>query len=209
VAERRRGVLGATVLGAAVLVGMLVAGCAKAEVTGAELTGTPIQNAWAVPTTTLHDTNGAPYSFGEQTDKPLTLVFFGYTRCPDICGQVMANITQALHRLDEDDRAKVDVVFVTTDPARDDAEALDRYLGAYDPSYTGLTGPLADIRRVAEGFHVHLEKGTRLPSGGYEVVHDDHVFAVDADDEVPILWQRETSGATLAHDLDLLLHPEA
>jgi protein SCO1/2 len=203
VAERRRGGWAAALLATVVL----LTGCGQTENTGPGLTGTPIQNAWAVPATPLRDTAGAPYSFREQTDKPLTLVFFGYTNCPDICSIVMANITSALARLD-DDRDKVDVVFVTTDPARDDAEALERYLGAFDESYTGLTGSLAEIKKVAEAFHVHLEKGIKLPSGGYEVVHDDHVFAVDAQDEVPVLWQRETQPKYLANDIDLLLHPE-
>ena len=52
-------------------------------------------------TVPLTDTDGAPYSLAAQTDKPLTLLFFGYTNCPDICQMVMANIASALARLDE------------------------------------------------------------------------------------------------------------
>jgi protein SCO1 len=197
-------------IAAGLLSGLLLAGlagCAKADLADEGFNGSEVKNAWAVPLTLLEDTEGAAYSFAEQTTKPLTLVFFGYTNCPDICSMVMANITSALTRLDADDQAKVDVVFVTTDPARDDAAALTRYLRAFDDGYTGLTGSLADIEEVAKAFHVFLEKGTKLPSGGYEVVHDDHVFAVNVDDEVPLLWNRDTPPAQLAADLDLLLHP--
>ena len=204
-ADRRLVRLAAGLLAGALLAGL--AGCSKADLAEEGFNGSEVTNAWAVPLTPLEDTEGATYSFTEQTTKPLTLVFFGYTNCPDICSMVMANITSALARLDEDDQEQIDVVFVTTDPARDDAAALTRYLAAFDERYTGLTGSLADIKAVAKDFHVFLEKGIKLPSGGYEVVHDDHVFAVNADDEVPLLWNRDTQPAQLAADLDLLLHP--
>ncbi len=167
--------------------------------------GTEVKNAWSAPATQLRTTDDAAYSFTEQTTKPLTLVFFGYTNCPDICSRVMATITAALARLDEDDRGRVDVAFVTTDPARDDAKALERYLGAYDEDYIGLTTTMQSLTAVAKGFYVYFEKGRKLPGGGYELIHEDRVFLVDSEDEVPLFWQKETTDAQLAADLQLLL----
>ena len=64
-------------------------------------------------------------TFGlRNADNDLTLVFFGYTHCPDICGIVMSTVASALNRLDAADRSRVDMVFVTTDPARDDVATL-------------------------------------------------------------------------------------
>lgn len=202
-AERRLAVALAGVL-------LAVTGCASAsdDAGEGELRGSPINDPWPAPATELRDAGGAAYSFTEQTDKPLTLVFFGYTNCPEICSQVMANVTTALVRLDEDQRQDVEVVFVTTDPARDDAASLTRYLGAFDEDYVGLTGDLADIEQVAQDFHVFFAEGRRLRSGGYDVLHDDHVFVVDAADEIPLFWRRTVAPADIAADLQTLLEKD-
>ena len=110
---------------------LLLSGCASGSSEGAEhggLHGTTLKNPFEAPTVPLTDTDGAPYSLAAQTDKPLTLLFFGYTNCPDVCQMVMANIASALARLDEGQRSDVDVVFVTTDPSRDTEKVLRDYL---------------------------------------------------------------------------------
>lgn len=148
---------------------------------------------------------GTPYSLTEDTDADLTLVFFGYSNCPDICQMVLANIANALARLDEADRERVQVLFVTTDPARDDVATLRTYLERFDPGFVGITGDLASLQTAAQSFHVYFEEGVRLASGGYDVTHNDQVNAVDADDTVPMLWMRDTSPHDLAVDLATLL----
>ncbi len=80
----------------------------------------------------LTDTDGQPYSLVDDDTKPLTLVFFGYTHCPDICPMVLSNLASALTRLDDDDKSNVQVVFVTTDPSRDTPEVLRHYLDRYN-----------------------------------------------------------------------------
>ena len=171
--------------------------------------GSRPSTAYAAPATALRDTDGAAYSLTEQTTKPVTLVFFGFTNCPDICNLVMANITSGLLRLDEQDREKVDVVFVTTDPARDDEPALRRYLDAFNDRFIGLTGSLDDIVDIGTAFKVYMKREPKLPTGGYNVSHTTHFFAVDAHDQVPVLWSADTTPAQLADDLHLLLHPQS
>jgi protein SCO1/2 len=158
-----------------------------------------------VPATTLTDTEGKPFSLTEDTDKRLTLVFFGYTHCPDICQVVMSTLASALTRLDEQDRDRVDVVFVTTDPARDDPQTLRTYLDRFDPSFIGLTGDLDTIVDIGKPLAVAVEQGQRLPSGGYEVTHSTQVTAIDEQDRVPILWTQGTSSAAFADDIHRLL----
>jgi protein SCO1 len=170
--------------------------------------GSQPSTAYAVPGTQLRDADGAAYSLVEQTTKPVTLVFFGFTNCPDICNLVMANIASGLLRLDEDDRDDVDVVFVTTDPARDDGPTLRRYLDAFNDRFIGLTGPLDDIVDIGEAFHVFMKREPKLPTGGYNVSHTTHYFAVDGNDQVPVLWSADTTPAQLAADLHKLLHPQ-
>lgn len=173
-----------------------------------ELTGTVLDPPFEVSSVPLVDTAGQPYSLVGDTDKDLTLVFFGYTRCPDICGQVMATLAGTLSRLDDEQKADLDVVFVTTDPARDNEAVVRDYVEAFDPSIVGLTGTLDDIVEVARSMAVAVDQGEKLPSGGYEVTHGTRVLAIDDVDDTTMMWDQDVSQAQLAHDVTLLLSGE-
>ena len=191
---------------------LLATGCASGEsATGHDhqgMSGTRIKNPFDAPATPLTDTDGAAYSLADDTDKPLTLLFFGYTHCPDICQMVMANITSALARLDESDRSKVDVVFVTTDPSRDDGKTLRSYLERFGDGMIGLTGDLDTIVGIGKAFGVYMEHEDKLATGGYDVSHSTNVFAIDENDQAPVTWGAQTSPATLAEDITTFLHQE-
>ncbi len=161
--------------------------------------GVRLDDPYVVPDIPLTDTDGQPYSIATD-DTPLQLVFFGYTNCPDICQIVMSTVASALTRLEPDLRERVSVVFVTTDPARDDEKALRAYLDRLDPTFTGLTGPLPKIVELATAMKVFLEKGQKLPSGGYEVDHSTYVFGV-TDGGARLVWTQGTSPAQLAEDI--------
>ena len=110
-------------------------------------------------------------------------------------------------RLEEDDLEQVEVVFVTTDPARDTGEVLRDYLDDYDPEFRGLTGDLADIEQVAASVGVGL--GEELPSGGYDVdAHTTTVTGIDVADEAPIYWSQDTSPSEFAEDIHALLRED-
>ena len=108
-------------------------------------------------------------------------------------------------RLDGADRAQVDVVFVTTAPARDKVSALKGYLAHYDPGFIGLTGPLSRIVTLGKALGVYIEKGRKLPSGGYDVTHATLVLGMDQNDRVPVVWTQDTSPAQFADDIHQLL----
>ena len=195
--RRARSLLAVSLLG-------LVAACGGTG-EAAELSGTELDPPFEVSSTPLVDTDGAAYSLTEDTDKDLTLVFFGYTNCPDICGQVMATLAGTLTRLDDDQKERLDVVFVTTDPARDTGQVVQEYVDAFDPSIIGLTGDLEDIVEVGRSLAIGVDKGKKLPSGGYDVTHGTQVMAIDAADETPVFWDYDVSQAQLAHDVTMLL----
>jgi protein SCO1/2 len=196
---------------------VLLAGCGGSGSGGGasmELTGTPLDPPFEVSSTPLVDTDGAAYSLTEDTDKDLTLVFFGYTHCPDICGQVMATLAGTLARLDEEQKERLDVVFVTTDPARDDRATVQDYVDAFDPSIVGVTGDLGDIVSVAASMKVAIgyfdADGTEilpadLPASGYEVDHGTQVFGIGPDDGVDTYWGSDVSQAQLTRDVTMLL----
>jgi protein SCO1/2 len=181
----------------------MLAACAKSDAD--TFSGAVLPRPYRVPATELHDTDGRTFSLASSTDKRLTLLFFGYTHCPDECPTTMATIASAMLQLDDDDRDNVDVVFVTTDPARDTGPALRRWLDHFSPSFVGVTGPLGTIARVGTQVGVPVEKGRRLPSGGYDVTHGTQVLAVDGKDTVPVVWTLGTTAPELAHDIHQLL----
>ncbi|WGL53895.1 SCO family protein [Nocardioides sp. BP30] len=167
-------------------------------------------DAYKVMPTALTDTDDQPYSLVTDTAKPLTLVFFGYTHCPDYCPMVMSNLASAMTRLDSADRKRVDVVFVTTDPSRDTTTVLRRYLDHYDKSFIGLTGPIDTIASIAEPMAVYVAQGQKLPDGGYDLnTHSTQVTAIGADNEARVLWTMDTSSAQYAADIHALLQKSA
>ncbi len=168
-----------------------------------------LTDPYVVPDTPLVDTGGDPYSLATDTDARLTLVFFGYTHCPDICQVVMSSLASAMTRLSEPTATTSRCVFVTTDPARDDEAGDPRPTSTGStPTFEGLTGDLATITDIGGELGIAVEKGERLPSGGYEVTHSTPVVGIDADDQVPILWTEGTSAAEFAADVHTLLTGE-
>jgi protein SCO1 len=197
---------------------LAVAGCGNDAGAGAEplvsgvtmndddgMNGAVLEQQYVMPDASLTATSGSAYSLTKDTTKPLTLVFFGYTNCPDICQVVMSDIASAMTRLDAADRDKVGMLFITSDPARDTPAVLRTYLDRFDPAFEGLTGDLDRIVDVANALGVAIEKGTKLPSGGYEVAHGTQIVGVNAQDRAPIVWTQGTSASELAADITTLL----
>ena len=201
---------------AALALAGLLAGCggtapSAGDGGGGDLTGTRLDPPFDVADVALQDVDGASYSLTGDTDALLTLVFFGYTNCPDICGQVMATLAGTMTRLSDADREDVDVVFVTTDPARDDARTVQAYTERYDPSFRGLTGDLDDIVALGRSVGVGVDAGDPIDHDGdgepdgYDVTHGTHVIGVTPDDQAPVYWSQEVSQAQLAADVHQLL----
>lgn len=187
------------------LAATLLAACGGADASTKPFSGLT-HDPYQVEATPLVDTDGNPYSLRTDTDKRLTLVFFGYTNCPDICPLVLNTIASGLTRLDDADREQVDVVFVTTDPVRDTGPVLREYLDRFDPTFTGLTGDLQDIVAVGEPLAVYVAEGEQLASGGYDLeAHSTQVSGIDGGDESPVLWTQDTSSAQFAADIHTLL----
>lgn len=170
---------------------------------GHEMTGTLLDPPFAVAGDALVDGNKAPYSLVEDTDKDLTLVFFGYTHCPDICNVVLANVASALRDADAGVREGVELLFVTTDPARDTGPVVRDYLDRFDPSYVGLVAPEATVKAAARALHIAYE-GATPTGGGYEVSHGTQVTAF-TDGSSRVVWPAETSVAGLRADLTRLV----
>jgi protein SCO1/2 len=192
---------------------LLVSGCtaptehsgdpANGDVEG-YLGGTSLPEPYAMPDVTLTDTAERPYSLTTSPSRPVTLMFFGYSKCPDVCITVLSDVATALQRLEAADREHIQVIFVTTDPARDKPAVIRKYLDGFDPTFVGLTGSMATIKRAAGQVGVDIEGMKKLPSGGYEVGHSSQVIGFDRTAGV-VLWTPETPIADLKHDFALLV----
>ena len=164
--------------------------------------GIHLDPPYAVPAVTLTDTDGKPFDLATQQRR--TLVFFGYTNCPDICSTVMSTIASAMAKLSAAERERLQVVFVTTDPERDTAAALRTYLDRFDPSFIGVTGPIDKINALGEPMDILVKKGQKLPSGGYEVEHSTVVVSV-LQAHGDLVWTGATSPAEISGDLTKIL----
>lgn len=156
---------------------------------------------------TLTDTTGAPYELASTPKTPLTLVFFGYTNCPDECPAMMSQLGSAFSRLSADQISRVSMVFVTTDPTRDTSAVERRWLDRYDSRFIGLTGPIDDVIRLSSSLKLYVKGATRLPSGGYDVpTHDTHVVALNAKHVAVAMWDLGTTSKQFASDIQAMLN---
>ena len=157
-------------------------------------------SAYQMPDVTLTTTSGEPFNLRTDADSAVTLVFFGYTNCPDVCPLVMSDLTYTYLHLPADVRAETSVLFITTDPQRDDSAALRAYLDRYDDDFIGLTGTLHDIATAADAMGVAIEGRHRLPSGGYDVGHGAQVVGFRGS-TAPVLWTEGTPTDDMISDV--------
>jgi len=126
------------------------------------------------PPLRLTDQDGRPFDLGSLRGEPV-LVFFGYTHCPDVCPTTLADVRDAVKLVD----GPVGVVFVTVDPARDDAAAMKQYVGYYQAGFVGLTGSDNEIRAAADAWGVSYAKIESTSASGYAMAHTADAFLVD------------------------------
>lgn len=183
----------------------ILTGCG-ASAKPVDLAGTVVDPPYGVSDVALTTTDGTSYAMSRDSTQTLTLVFFGYTQCPDICPGVLNSIASAINRLSPEQQEQVQLVFITTDPNRDTPEVLADYLGRFSPAFVGLTGTLEEIVKVAKPLHIFVDDGEQLPGGGYDPnSHGSQIFGLNAKHEAPIFWGAETSPAQFAADFEFLI----
>ena len=157
------------------------------------------------PRFVLTDTSGAPYDFWNRTLGSVTLLFFGYTYCPDQCPTHMANIGVALKKLPSGVSDQVKLVFVTTDPARDTPVELRRWLDNFDKHFVGLTGTEAALEAVQKAAGVPLAHKTEPGNGNYSIAHANFVVTYTKDNLAHVIYPGGVSKDDWIHDLPLLI----
>jgi protein SCO1/2 len=157
------------------------------------------------PRFVLTDTSGAPFDFWQRTRGSVTLLFFGYTYCPEQCPLHMATLGAALKKIPAGISDQVKLVFVTTDPARDVPAVLRRWLDHFDSRFIGLTGTEAAIEAVQRSVGVPPAKKTGPARGNYAVAHANFVLAYTRDNLAHLIYPGGVSKDDWVHDLPLLI----
>ena len=166
--------------------------------------GDQLTKPFTKPNVTLTDASGTQFNLVQGTKGKLTLVYFGYTHCPDVCPTTMATIAATIRTLTAAQAAQIDVVFISSDPKRDTPSVLHTWLGQYDPSFIGLTGDFSKIQSAAATLGITIEPPTDT-NGNYTVTHGAEVVAFDAKGKGDLVYTSGTSVPQFQHDIPLLL----
>ena len=140
---------------------------------GPELVGTALQNPPVVGGAPLVDPSGREVTLSQAADgATVTLVFFGFTRCPDVCPITMARLAKVYRDLDEPDDVRV--IMITVDPEHDTPEIVGRYAANFHPAFVGLSGSNSQVAVAARSFYVGY-----ADVGSGQFTHTDVVAVVD------------------------------
>lgn len=158
------------------------------------------------PRFVLTDTSGAPFDFWNKTQGSVTLLFFGYTYCPDQCPMHISNIGRALKSLSAGVANQVKLVFVTTDPARDTPEQLRRWLNNFDRHFVGLTGSEAALEAAQKSAGIPVAYRTAFLNRNYPIAHANFVVAYTKDNLAHVIYPGGVSKDDWIHDLPRLIN---
>jgi protein SCO1/2 len=195
-----------TTLALAATVG--VAACRGDTARPGELHGMVLPDPIPKADFTLPDTEGAPFAFVPETEGYVTLLFFGYTYCPDICPVHMANIAAVLHRLPPQVSNRVRVVMVTVDPERDTPARLRQWLDNFDRSFVGLVGPMDEVNGIQRSFMLPAAVKLGDDETDYLMGHAAQVIAFTTDNRAHVMYPSGTRQTDWAHDLQLLVRAD-
>jgi protein SCO1/2 len=171
---------------------------AKAQFNGVDITGAEYARNLALP-----DQNGQPRTLADFKGK-VTVVFFGYTQCPDVCPTTMVELAQVKKALGKDGD-RVQGIFVSIDPERDTPEILKAYMASFDPTFVALRGTPQQAQAAAKEFKVFFAKVPGKTEGSYTMDHTAGSYLFDANGKVR-LFERYGGGAdALAADIKALL----
>jgi protein SCO1/2 len=203
---------------ALMLVLPLLAGCGGSESSAADdsaasseqpvyeppTDGTPIEPPRELMDFTLPNQDGEPMSLSDLRGKP-TLIYFGYTYCPDICPTTLADIRRAKRTLNEqgDD---VNVLMVSVDPERDTPQVLKRYLSNFDEDFVGMAADMQTMRQIGADYGLYVKKveieGT---TADYLIDHSAATYLVDSEGNLVMMYGYGIPPEVLVEDVQALL----
>jgi len=168
------------------------------------LHGSVIEPPQPAPAIVLASSSGQNFELTQQRGR-VVLVYFGYTYCPDVCPATLSQLRQVMAGLGEQ-AARVQVVLVTVDPQRDTPEILQRYMSAFGPTFTGLSGSEAQLDPVWKAYGVYRAiRPMGENPGAYTVDHTSRVYVIDLKGNLRLTYAMGTNVDDMVQDLKYLL----
>lgn len=148
----------------------------------------------------LINEDGEAVSESDYIGQP-TLLFFGFTNCPDICPGTLASLSRAIDRLQADEQDDYQVLFVSVDPQRDTPQRLRDYTSAFGPQFIGLTGTQRQLENLNKRMRATYGYGEPDENGFYNVSHSSAVYGFDAEGKTRVLIKSELPTDRISADL--------
>jgi protein SCO1/2 len=184
------------------VVTLLGAACSASGGPAGRFQGAELPEPQTKPELVLTDTDGEPFDLRAETEDQVTVLFFGYTSCPDICPLQMANLAGAL---EQNRGVNAHVVFVSVDPEVDTPEVIREWLDRYDVDFDGLTGTPEELRAAQEDALLPVATAATVEDDGTRTVgHAAQAIGFGRDGKAYVYWPSGTRQSTFAHDLAVL-----
>ena len=190
----------AALLAAAALAAGLLVGPARAADEEALRAGV-FDPPRAAPGFTLQGSDGSPLTLARYRGK-VVILEFGFTSCPDVCPTTLNTLAQARKQLGAD-ADQLQIVYVTVDPARDDAAQLKKYLASFDPSIIGGTGSEEQLAAVRRDYGIAADR--KDTGDSYAFSHSSYTYLIDREGSLRALMPYGHAPADYVHDVQILL----
>ncbi|HEU0163938.1 MAG TPA: SCO family protein [Thermomicrobiales bacterium] len=152
----------------------------------------------------LVDQNNKPFTL-DQVKGKVTLLYFGYTYCPDFCPTTLTDFGKVKKELGTQ-ASDVDVVFVTVDPDRDTPARMKQYLAFFDPTFIGLYGKQDQLTPIEQAYGIQVVKDAATPGTDYySVSHSTSLYAIDQQGNLRLTWPYGTTPEDITSDVKHLL----
>jgi protein SCO1/2 len=157
---------------------------------------------------------GGPFELMDQNNKPFTdknllgkytLLFFGYTFCPDICPNTLSTVAEVYNNLAPALRQPLQVVFVTVDPERDTTSVIGEYMAAFNEEFIGLRGTSEQLKNVTNGYKIYYSRGEG-EGQNYLMNHSGFLYLMGPQGEFLQHWPHHVKVAALQADLEKILY---
>jgi protein SCO1 len=126
----------------------------------------------------LTDHNNNEFIFSNSAKK-ISLVFFGFTRCPSSCPTALSLMTNTLNKLDNSTNQKITPIFVSVDPEHDTTAIIAKYKENYHKNIIGLTGTITDIDKIKKNYKLYVSKTKSNPDEKYMINHSSYIYLMD------------------------------
>ena len=189
-------------LGVILVVGVLAGRAFREPARATSIAGmTVLEPALPLPEFRLHDQNKQLFDRARLQGK-WSLLFFGYTHCPDICPTTLV-VMRDVQKIAGGKEQGIQYIFVSVDPDRDNAATLGRYLPYFHPEFIGATGGQGELMRLTRALGAYYESG-EARNGNYEVHHSAAIFLIDPEARLRALFAGPHEAARLAQGLQRL-----